>query len=222
MSFAAALPLLAHLPPRGEALSAQRANLVRFVEEEAEAFAELPYLPWTEEFFVLDAPPVVVLPAKVAVGLHGVFLTRPLVTDARSKVLMYYPGVLMTDSLFSRFHARFHCPTALRVPALDFYRQDTRSAGRGRKECITLVGDPTAPGAVVNDGAYAATPEQAHQRGTSRLLHTLACALLACLSMRVSVAVCVVSELRADLGQSRCGSIRSAARCEERQAAREC
>lgn len=183
MSFAAAaLPLLAHLPPRGEALSAQRVNLVRFVEEEAEAFASLPYLPWTEKFSELDAPPVVVLPAQVALGLHGVFLTRPLLTNARPKVLMYYPGVLMTESLFSRFHARFHCPTALRVPALDFFKHDIGSAAghSRRKECITLVGDPIAPGAIVNDGAYATTPKQARRRGQPMLFHMLAamCAAL--------------------------------------------
>jgi len=54
----------------------------------------------------------------------------------------------MSHNLLETFHALFHCPTAVRVPTLDYEDSD------GTKVQMQLVGLPTAPGVIINDGTH--------------------------------------------------------------------
>lgn len=74
--------------------------------------------------------------------------------------LTHYPGVLMSEEAFQLFHTFYHCPTALRVPQLDYTEHD------GRRVEITLVGDPTALGPMINDGTPAGRPSQLTAQGS--------------------------------------------------------
>jgi len=71
-------PLLVGSPLYGESLTAQRANLERFVESHTDEFNEMRYLPWT---VVRNAgKPVDVRRSTVAPGIRGVYLKQPLQT----------------------------------------------------------------------------------------------------------------------------------------------
>jgi hypothetical protein len=106
----------------------------------------------------------------------------------RPLVLTDYPGVLMSEPLMDAFTKLYHCPTALRLEQLDYrigervpngyseFAAETgtvnpRAASRVRRDAgrlvpaaevveISLVGDPTAPGAIINDGLYSGRQRQ--------------------------------------------------------------
>ena len=136
--------LLAGVPSREEALKAQRHNLERFVQEHAAAFEALNFHPWTRthsRFGVKVAISASTLSG--CAGLRGVLLNEEVVTGSREKPLLNYPGLLLTQPLLQAFNALYYCPTALDLPSL----QSCFNSG-----LITIVGDPTAAAAIINDG----------------------------------------------------------------------
>jgi hypothetical protein len=60
--------------------------------------------------------------------------------------LLLYPGLLVTAALLDVFNRDYYCPTALRLPSLD-YVDDA-----GKKIKMFLIGDPVEPGPIINDG----------------------------------------------------------------------
>jgi hypothetical protein len=145
------------LPSRDEALRAQRRNLERFVEEQRELYAQMPYEPWTDQtrkFGVKTKLGISALPG--CQGLRAVRLEAAVTTGDKAIPLLYYPGLLMTEQMYALFHAKYHCPTALEVPALG-YEDSTRT----RHE-VLIVGDPTSHGAIINDGVHSGKAGQAH------------------------------------------------------------
>jgi hypothetical protein len=135
---------------------AQLQVLKRFVEEQAEMFALFKYAPFTEGEHIKD---VCLRPSTLIPGTVGVFSSAP--TCAPKKWLSDYPGVLMWNELHDRFVQRYHCPTAVRCPVLDYTVDDTAATAMGLDpSCriknnewlvgVTLVGDPTRVGALFN------------------------------------------------------------------------
>jgi hypothetical protein len=140
-------PLSIGLPSRDAALQAQKDNLLRFVQEQHAAYAELPYLPWTDQRVKFGVPTQLCasnLPG--CAGLRGVELVRELRTEHREVPLVYYPGLLMTDRMYQQFNQRYHCPTGLGLPVLNFVDPS------GKEVEVLIVGDPTSHGAIINDG----------------------------------------------------------------------
>ena len=146
-------PLCAGLPSRDEALKQQLSNLHTFVEQNAAAFAEMPYLPWTKplhggsaaaasaRFHVRPADP----PLR---GLKGVFTQVSVPAKDEAQALLEYPGLLVTEKLYEECYNRYHCPTGLHLPALS-YNNDA-----GKDVNVLIIGDPTSLGALINDGEY--------------------------------------------------------------------
>lgn len=60
--------------------------------------------------------------------------------------LLCYPGLLVTSQLLELFNQNYHCPTALRLPSLDYENE------QGEQVEMLIIGDPTQPGAIINDG----------------------------------------------------------------------
>lgn len=146
-------PLLAHMPDRGEALRTQRANLLRFIEDNAAEFEAMPYEPWT-----VDPPrskrkdlPVFDVRASKIPGLRGVFPHEVVPPTKLERVLMYYSGLLFTSPLFEKFCTEYYCPTGLSLPALDYTSND--GAHQWTVQML-IIGDPTLPGALINDGCF--------------------------------------------------------------------
>lgn len=52
----------------------------------------------------------------------------------------------MTSPLLEQFNQMYYCPTALRLPSLDYKDE------RGDDVEMLIIGDPTQPGAIINDG----------------------------------------------------------------------
>jgi hypothetical protein len=81
--------------------------------------------------------------------------TRVLTLSCRHcKPVLYYPGLLVTAPLLEKFNEQYYCPTALRLPSLDY------KAGNGPRVEMLIIGDPTSPGAIVNDGTPCNVPSQ--------------------------------------------------------------
>lgn len=74
-----------------------------------------------------------------------------LLVVSRSVFLQYYPGLLVSTELLTRFEQRYYCPTALRLPSLDYIHNSN---------CVKMwiIGDPTSAGAIVNDGVRSGHP----------------------------------------------------------------
>jgi hypothetical protein len=150
---AEARPLLAGLPDRGKALQRQRANLVAFANDpaNAEAFAAMPYEKWTTVPADADGANGLQFEARASTlvpGLRGVFPCQPVPASPQEVRLLSYHGLLVTHALYQSFYEKFYCPTGLEVPALQFKGENGRSVG------VTLIGDPTALAALINDGRY--------------------------------------------------------------------
>jgi hypothetical protein len=120
----------------------------------------------------------------------ALILTFELMRAAWSRPVMLaeYSGLLMSEELYERFLRKYYCPTALRLPTLDYYLGDLEPAAchevgeeeaagkqkrrrvaarappptrpnQGRRKVeMTLVGDPTLPGVIINDGAVCHLP----------------------------------------------------------------
>ncbi len=139
-------------------LARQRANLVRFVDDEKAAFALQRYLPWTDDRGVPECP-VRVDASRHISGCLGLYLTKPVKNKG---FVCVYPGVLMWEELADKFSMLYHCPTAVRVKGLDYF-VDASMAKRMELEAecydsktkrwwvrMTLQGDPTAFGPIIN------------------------------------------------------------------------
>lgn len=80
----------------------------------------------------------------------------------------------MTEELLDLFNLQFYCPTALRLPSLDYSVGD-------RRVQISIVGDPIAPGSIINDGVPSGFDSQsalAPMAPPSLLFAVLRCSLL--------------------------------------------
>ena len=153
--------LLAGLPDRREALERQRANLVQFVDDNAEAFAAMPYEPFTRVPSNVCAGGLQFdVRASTLRGLRGVYPHQPVPASSQEVRLLYYPGLLVTNALYEAFYARYYCPTGLELPALKY--QDAHGNAVG----VVIIGDPTCMGALVNDGRYGRSDGK---RGLQRL-----------------------------------------------------
>ena len=141
--------LLAGLPSRHEALQQQRANLVQFVADNRAAFDAMPYEPWT----VMTAANAAAedkgfeVRASNLPGLRGVFPLQAIAASSTPRRILFYPGLLLPDSLYQSFYKAYYCPTGLELPPLAYYVD-------GKRVGITIVGDPTSKGALINDGVF--------------------------------------------------------------------
>lgn len=156
---AEARSLLVGLPDRGAALARQLANLVEFEEDNAEEFAAMPYEPWTR------APPHdgafrglrFEVRASTVRGLRGVFPLQTVPSKEEGQRLLYYPGLLVTQTLFNKFYRDYYCPTGLNLPALGYKDEKGHYVG------MTIIGDPTSLGALINDGRYGRSDGEGHR-----------------------------------------------------------
>jgi hypothetical protein len=137
-----ALPLMDGMPSRTEALAAQRCNLDAFLQAHQREFDVMEYAPWTRVPFKVKEVKTVIAASRLpgCSGLQGVFIDQDVPASYKPQQLVYYPGLLVTEELFVKFQSKYHCPTALELPALS-----------GTDKMLVL-GDPTAPGAIINDG----------------------------------------------------------------------
>jgi hypothetical protein len=155
-----ARPLFIDLPGKGLALRAQRSNLDKFLQSNAAAYAELPYLPWTKPAHKSGiATEIVSSKLDGCAGLRGVTLVQDLITGDRDVPLLYYSGLLMNEAMYQQFADEYHCPTALELPSLAY--TDARTAQRHK---MILIGDPTTAGAIINDGVYSGLEGQFRSR----------------------------------------------------------
>jgi hypothetical protein len=152
---AASFPLFVGLPSRVAALAQQKSNLHRFVREHAAQYAALPYHPWTRPVAgVVDT--LVDIGASTlpgCEGYRGVFARREVLPTAKKQQLLSYGGLLMTESMYEEFARQYHCPTALGLPELRWTDPHTRV-----EHNFVVVGDPTQPGAIINDGVRSGVP----------------------------------------------------------------
>jgi hypothetical protein len=152
-------PLLYGLPGRVEALERQKANLHRFVREHEQEYAALPYHPWTQQQSGLGvAVDVAASTLPGGHGLRGVLLRDSVSTRGEKVPLLHYPGLLVTDALFSTFVQDYYCPTALGLPALKW-----KDPATGEVIRFLIIGDPTSKGAIINDGPVSGRPGQPHR-----------------------------------------------------------
>ena len=82
-------------------------------------------------------------------------LSQLLTLSRRSVPVLYYPGLLVTAPLLERFNAEYYCPTALRLPSLDY-----KPSGSSHPVEMMIIGDPTSPGAIINDDTPCNVPSQ--------------------------------------------------------------
>jgi hypothetical protein len=111
---------------------------------------------------------------------------------SRKRFLLYYQGLLVSEKLLNKFVKHYHCPTALRLPQLD-YRNSA-----GHKVKMFIIGDPTRPAAIVNDGPISGHPRQS-QCLANRIVRCLvrcACNLNSCVSVCVLSANCELVTVR--------------------------
>lgn len=142
--------LLTDLPSRGQALQRQRSNLVQFLADNKHEFDAMPYEPWTREPVNPSGAEGLQFEARASTqvpGLRGVFPLKLVRASSNPRRLLYYPGLLTTDKLYQSFYAQYYCPTGLELPPLAYEE-------RGKKVTITIIGDPTSLGALINDGKY--------------------------------------------------------------------
>ena len=211
---AEARALLDHLPDRGVALQRQRQNLVQFVAANPAKFNAMPYEPWTRvpakggikglEFEVR---------ASTVRGLRGVFPCQYVPPTKEEQRLLYYPGLLVTAELYEQFCKKYHCPTGLELPALR-YKPDEK---KPEVVDVLIIGDPTSPGAIINDGCFGRSDSQRIHHSAClgvRTRQPLAHLCVLCCSMRR-----VCCELRAQVLSRRAQDTRDNANCGDRQAA---
>lgn len=146
--FPDARALFIHMPTREQALEAQKANLLRFVRDNAEAFDALPYEPFTRPRprFGLQTT-IIVSSIPDCVGLRGVALVKDLITLKKEKPICYYPGLLITEKLHVKFTKQYYCPTSLQLKEIRY-----REPGAATARPLLILGDPTSHGALINDG----------------------------------------------------------------------
>jgi hypothetical protein len=143
--------LLIGIPDRHAALQAQLSNLHRFVRDNAADYAALEYHPWTRATRKFGVPTSVAVSSLPGCrGLLGVVLHKTIDTrDKAEKPVLYYSGLLMTESMHSRFSQQYYCPTSLALPSLISVNPVTKV-----QQSMLIVGDPTSHGAIINDGVH--------------------------------------------------------------------
>lgn len=194
--------LLIGMPSRAEALKAQRSNLEKFVRMRQSSFDALPFYPWTTGTHKIKTK-TRIIPSQLpgCAGLLGVALEDSVPASGSGKkkdapkVLLYYPGLLMTETLYTEFAQLYHCPTALELPAM------TQCSAWKKKnlqpEKMLVVGDPTQPGCIINDGERSGVEGQSQHCSWSILLcrqsscsMCFCCCFSVCLRSQLQTAVC--------------------------------
>lgn len=195
-------PLLHEAPHRGDALLLQKHNLLRFVKAHAAEFAALPYHPWTGECRSEGQADVIVGPSSLpgCEGFRGVKLLHAVTTGAQVKTLLHYPGLILTEELYQLFQEEYHCPTALELPALTWTNPASQMVHR-----FLILGDPTQPGAIVNDGPWSGVEGQSLVRctGACDRLHAWLGIAYGCLAH--TMLICC-SKLQVGIGEARAGA----------------
>ena len=148
--------LMQDAPPYRVSLEKQKANLMRFYEDNKKAFSRLPYTPWiiaTPK--TVDATidlPTVIRPSHLIPGCLGGFLQSSLPVTKNTIAargakhsLGAYSGLIMSDRLLHEFVQKYHCPTAIKCSHLDYVRKN------GDRVTCNVVGDPTCAAAMFND-----------------------------------------------------------------------
>lgn len=210
---AEARALLDHLPDRGVALQRQRQNLVQFVAANPAKFNAMPYEPWTRvppkggvkglEFEVR---------ASTVRGLRGVFPCQYVPPTKEEQRLLYYPGLLVTGALYEIFCKQYHCPTGLGLPALRYKPDEMRP----EVVDVLIIGDPTSPGAIINDGCFGGSDSQRIHHSARLGVHAPASRS----SLRALLFhAWVCCELRAQVLSLGAQGTRDNANCGDRQAA---
>jgi hypothetical protein len=128
-------------------LVAQRNNLIKFVKEHEADFNQMPFEPWTqplneeEQSIRVQVGPSHIYQLR---GLLGVQVVDPV--GPKSTEVVPYPGLIMPMYLFEKFDSEYECPTAVEVVGQYCHPKGKQS----KKYQLVLVGDPTAPGPIVN------------------------------------------------------------------------
>ena len=195
-------PLLHGAPHRGDALLLQKRNLLRFVQTHAAEFEALPYHPWTSECRSEGEAGVVVGPSSLpgCEGLRGVKLLHAITTGAQVKMLLHYPGLILTEELYQLFQEEYHCPTALELPALTWTNPSSQMVHR-----FLILGDPTQPGAIVNDGPWSGVEGQSLVRYTGACDYLHAWLASAYGGLAHALLICC-SKLQVGIGEARAGA----------------
>jgi hypothetical protein len=137
-------------------LLAQRLNLIDFVKLHALDYTSFRYSPWTS---AAHEGAVRIGPSEFLPGLLGAFPVPRTLT--KSTMLSGYPGVVMWDELYEEFNEKFHCPTAVEVPILDYNAGDAEAKQLGLQATkrlgpnkwlvkVLVVGDPIHVGSIFN------------------------------------------------------------------------
>jgi hypothetical protein len=130
------------------------ALLTQFVLSKEEAYQSFRYEPWTTKPRHADGLTLKasnLIPSTLGVHVQGSF---------KSSFVCNYPGALMWEELHEEFNKFAHCPTAVRVPVLDYLvdantakalslANDAQEGGRFLVR-VVLVGDPCAVGPLIN------------------------------------------------------------------------
>jgi hypothetical protein len=200
--------LLQGLPDRAHALAQQKSNLDRFLREHEREFAALPYHPWTKQRGGFEVKVDITSSSLPGCeGFRGVMLRHEHVTGTKKKPLLFYPGMLMTETLFSQFSEEYYCPTALELPALAWKNP------AGELQRFLIVGDPTSAGAIINDGPFSHCAGQT----LTRLLQLPSCATLSDLDSLSALLVLSVSQLLFGVGEETSREARAVAPGQARQ-----
>jgi hypothetical protein len=141
----------------------QLALLQEFVKANQKLYESFRYEPWTTK--PNHAAGISLRPSELIAGTVGVH-----VKGSPKGFVCNYPGALMWEELHETFDKQSHCPTAVRVPVLD-YLVDAQTAGTlglSKKETkqkdgqflvrVMLVGDPCAVGPLINSPRGLAKP----------------------------------------------------------------
>lgn len=85
-------------------------------------------------------------------GFQGVFASKPIKSNT---FVSNYPGLLLWLELHDKFDSSWYCPTAVRLPVLDYIESDLKVAkamelADGKTVRIVLIGDPSHCAPIVN------------------------------------------------------------------------
>jgi hypothetical protein len=166
-------------PSRQDALAQQQRLLDNFIQQfQAELLATSRYAIRTQQLSTVSPPAISVHTARSSLfpGLMGTFADAPVCGVGQEVVLVEYPGVLMSDAMLEKFNRMYHVPTAVRVQGLDYHHVK-----------MNLVGEPTHPGPIVNDGGFSSLPSSCSRCNECCLHLVMPCSFaLCCVSCPVS------------------------------------
>ena len=165
------------MPPtlrsKEERHTGQLRNLKAFVESKREQLSLLRYHYWTTPEFGTTAKNLQLKPSVHIPDTLGVFARASDFGNNRH-LIANYPGALMWEELHEEFDRLYYCPTALRIPVLDYevYSQTAKKMGLEEESKVkgtnrwlvrmVLVGDPCAVGPLINSPHHTGQTANAH------------------------------------------------------------